>query len=545
MRTHLALTCALALTGACSGALDDAPAGPSGTSRTPPGPGATSTVASVSGARRLSQAELDRTLFDLLGDDTRPARRLLAEDEYAPYDNDYTLQRASRALIESLEALAEDVGTRAVANPAVMARIVPCTPASDGDEACFRAFVASFVGQALRRPPSDDDVDRYLPLLAFATEDNPYVDNDFSTAVDLVIRAVIQDPEFLYRIEVGERTDDAGVFTLGDHEIATRMAYLLWGTTPDATLLADAAAGRLRTGEGRRAIAERMMEDERAREQVRRFHAMWLGYRSIPHSAERVAQFDRETSALIDRVVFDEARAYTDLFASDETFVDAALATHYGLPAPSDPAGAWVRYPEGSGRAGILAHGSVLAAFSKFTDTSPTQRGIFVRTRLMCDAVAPPPPTVDVDQPPGGDGGDALCKSERYAAHSDMSSSCGACHAQFDPIGFGLERFDISGRVREHDEGRPECAIDGVGELPGVGAFSGPAELGAMLIAEGEIDDCVVRQVWEFAVGRDAMTSERAAIDATVARFRENGRSMRGLLIDLVASERFALRAEE
>lgn len=509
-----------------------------------PGPGASSTTASVSGARRLSQAELDRTLFDLLGDDTRPARRLLAEDEHAPYDNDYTLQRASRALIESLQALAEDVAARAVASPEVRARIVPCTPSSAGDEACFRAFVSAFVGRALRRPLSEADVDRYMPLLAFATEDNPYVENDFYTAVDLVIRAVIQDPEFLYRVEVGTPTSEAGVASLSDHEIATRMAYLLWGTTPDDELLADAEAGRLRTSEGRRAVAERMMEHERAREQVRRFHSMWLGYRAIPHGAERVAQFDRETSALIDRVVFEEDRDYTELFTLGETFVDADLATHYGLPAPSDAGGAWVEYPADSGRAGILSHGSVLAAFSKFTDTSPTQRGIFVRTRLMCDVVAPPPPSVDVDQPPGGEGGESVCKSDRYAMHSDMSTSCGACHSQIDPIGFGLERFDIGGRVREHDEGHPECTIDGRGELPGVGEFSGPAELGEMLVEAGEIDDCVVRQIWQFAVGRAPMTTERAAIDAAIEGFRANGRSMRQLMIELVASPRFALRAE-
>ena len=98
---------ALALAG-CTGSLDDAPAGPTGTMRVP-----TTETASVSGARRLSNAELDHTLRDLLGDTTSPASRLLSEDEFAPYDNDYTTQRASRALIESLQSLAEDVAARA------------------------------------------------------------------------------------------------------------------------------------------------------------------------------------------------------------------------------------------------------------------------------------------------------------------------------------------------------------------------------------------------------------------------------------------------
>lgn len=269
---------------------------------------------------------------------------------------------------------------------------------------------------------------------------------------------------------------------------------------------------------------------------------MWLGYRAIPATPELVAAFDRETSALLDRVIFEEDRDYLDVFTSDETYVDAMLATHYGLPPPSGAEG-WVGYPADSGRAGILSHGSVLAAFSKFTDTSPTQRGIFVRTRLMCEVVGAPPPTVDVDQPPGE--GDAVCKSERYTLHSDMSTSCGACHSQFDPIGFGLERFDVNGRYRLHDDGHPECAIDGVGELPGYGSFSGPAELAAMLVENGELEDCVVRQMWTFGNGRAPSSADEAEIREMVTRFAGSDRSLRTFLLDWVASPRFARRAEE
>ncbi len=499
--------------------------------------------ASISGARRLTQVELDRTLRDLLGDTTGPARRILSEDEHAPYDNDYTLQMASQTLIEGLEALAEEVADRATADPMVRARIVPCTPASDGDEACFREFITTFGARLYRHPLSPEDVDGFMPLLAFATEDNPYVPTDFYTAVNLALRAMLQDPEFLYRIEVGTPAPERATFALTDHEIATRMAYFLWGTTPDDLLLGEAASGALRTPEGRRTAAERMLAHENARTQLRRFHSMWLGYRSIPHPAALVAGFDRETSALIERVVFEEDRDYLDLFTSPETYLDDALATHYGLPAPSGGAG-WVTYPAGSQRAGILSHGSVLAAFSKFTDTSPTQRGILVRTRLMCLPVGAPPPTVDVDQPPGGTA-EAMCKSERYALHRDMSTSCAACHSQMDPIGFGLERFDIAGRYRLHDDGLPDCGIDGQGALPGYGDFSGPAELGALLAESGEIDDCVVRQLWEFSLGRDPMAIEEQAIEEMVALFRGRGRSLRTLLVEWVAHPRFALRAEE
>jgi hypothetical protein len=496
-------------------------------------------LASDSVARRLSRAEFDNTVRDLLGDDTRPATRLLAEDLYAPYDNDYRTQIASGALIDSLEGLATDVATRAVSAPELRARLVPCTPTGPGDAACFAEVAESFVRRAFRRPVDSAELDAYATLLDFATEDNPDVVHDFYTAVALLVRSVLQDPEFLYRIEIGEDTGDQRIFALNDHEIAARMSYLLWGSTPDDALRAQAEAGRLTDADARLEIAREMLGDDRARDQLHRFHAMWLGYRAIPHPAELTSAFHRETSALIDRVVFEDAQDYLRLFTLEETFVDTMLAEHYGLPAPRGGE-AWVPYGD-SGRAGILSHGSVLSAFSKFTDTSPTQRGIFVRTRLLCQTVLRPPAEVNSDQPPGQM--EATCKADRYAQHSS-SGACAGCHSQLDPIGFGLENYDVAGRFREHDEGLPECTIDGRGEVIGEGTFSGPGELGALLVAEGLLEPCIVQQVFQFAIGRPPAEDEASALAELSAAFARDDRDFAALFVSLVQSEAFALRKE-
>lgn len=499
-------------------------------------------LAIESGARRLSQAELDNTLRDLLGEDTAPATRLLNEDEFRPFDNDYTIQQASDALITSLEALAEEVAGRTLADPSKRAALVPCTPASADDEPCFRAFLDSFLPRALRRAVTADDVEPYVPLLAFASENNAAVDNDFYTAVELAVSAALQDPEFLYRVEQGTPTNTPGLLVLDGYEIASRMSYLLWASMPDGPLFAAAAAGTLGSPDGRRAEAVRMLDDAKARTQLHRFHAMWLGYRSIPLTPELVAAFNRETSALIDRVILDEPGSYLRLFTMGETFVDDALADHYGLPRPTNGEG-WVSY-EGTGRAGILGHGSLLAAFSKFEDTSPTQRGILVRTRLMCEEVPRPPPDVDTDQPPQG-AMDALCKYDRYAEHRDQSTSCAGCHSLVDPIGFGLENYDIAGRYREHDEGLPECLIEGSGEITGLGTFSGPAELSKLLVENGYVDACAVRQFLTFAFGRPTTSYETALAQEMVESLRTGQHDLKAFIVDFIASDRFARRAEE
>jgi hypothetical protein len=402
--------------------------------------------------------------------------------------------------------------------------------------------VAGFLPRALRRPVSDEEVMAYQPLLSLANDPAQKQRPGFDMAVQLFLQAVVQDPEFLYRVEAG----NAGTATrdLTDSEIAVRLGFLLWGTTPDAALLADAAAGRLRPSDERKRVFARMWQDARSREQIERFHAMWLGYRAIPHAAQLADGFARETGALLGRVIFDDAQSYLSVFTFPETYLDASLAEHYGLPAPTQSPG-WVRYPSGSGRAGILSHGSVLSAFGKFSDTSPTQRGIFVRTRLMCQPIPPPPPTVAADKPPAGSQ-DAVCKYDRYSQHR-RDTACAGCHALTDAVGFGLENYDNAGRYREHDDGLTQCSISGEGELSGVGSFRGPAELAALLVDHELVAPCVVQQFVQFAMGRkpEPDGGDAALLASLGEQFRAQSYSFAGLVEAFVLSDAFAQHTEQ
>ena len=134
-------------------------------------------------------------------------------------------------------------------------------------------------------------------------------------------------------------------------------------------------------------------------------------------------------------------------------------------------------------------------------DAAPTE------TRRLELTVPRPPPDVDADQPPQG-AMDAVCKYERYAEHRDQSSSCAGCHELVDPIGFGLENYDVAGRYREHDDGLPECIIDGSGEIVGIGEFNSPGELSDLLVENEYVDACAVKQFMTFALGRETTSYE-------------------------------------
>ncbi len=484
---------------------------------------------------RLTQTELNNSLRDLLGDGENPASVYLAEDEFSPYDNDATRQTVSTTLIDSMQVLADDVASRMAYDADARAAWMPCEPSGPRDEVCFEAIVLSLARSFFRRSVSTDEAAPYLALLDFAEERD-----DFYVAVELLLSSLIQDPEFLYRLERGTQTGQ--LLQLDDYEIATKLSFLLWGTTPDADLLQTAESGMLADTDGRRQTAARLLDHQRARDQLHRFHAMWLGYRAIPHDATLNAAFQLETETLIDRVVFDQPDNYLRLFQSDETYLTGSLAEHYGLPAPDGGEG-WVTYPSDSGRAGILSHGSVLSTFSKFSDTSPTQRGIFVRTRLMCLDVPPPPATIDVDQPPGGQEAEGDCKLDRYRAHREQSG-CAECHQLFDPIGEGLENFDMAGRYRSHDDGNEDCEINATGTLEGFGDFNGPRELAALLIDNDLIPGCFVQQYLKYSLAKGTLTPEETELaTALTSDFEDTGFYLDEWLLEFVSQDRFAQRA--
>jgi hypothetical protein len=489
----------------------------------------------ANGITRLSREEYRATLRSLLGVDLGSDVELLPPDSFTPFDNDYTLQVPSKALVDGLKAVAERALEKALADPTLRSKWVGCEPTGAADSKCLTEFIRRFGRRALRRPLADMEVQAYLGFQRFAV-----ASDDFYTAVGMVARAMLQDLEFIYRVEIGQPVaGQAGVSRLDDWQTATRLAYFLWGESPDDTLLDQAQNGALRSERDVRAAAERMLADERGQRRILRFHALWMGYDTLPHAPELNAAMRQETDALVRRVVFQEQRPWIDLFSATDTWADASLGAIYALPG-TGPTFGWVRY-DTADRRGILSHGSLLSNGFNGTDTSPTRRGKFIQERLACKPIPPPPDDVKSDEPPAATSGND-CKFDRYAAHR-KEARCAGCHALMDGVGFGLENYDHRGAYRAHDPGKPQCAIDGKGDLTGVGAFRGPAQLAALLAQSGELTSCLVERVYQLGVGRAARPSEDAPMLEALERRGGAGLRLRQLLLDWVSSEAFRNRS--
>jgi hypothetical protein len=471
---------------------------------------------------------------------------VLPQDVKNPFDNDYTTQVASQALIEGVDLLASEASERLLLDVARRDSLVGCAPSGPEDDACRRSFIERFGRRALRRPLAAAETDAFVA----AARDVAMAESDFWAGIDVVVRALLQHPELLYRVEIGTPVSgQPGVFQLSDWEIATRLSFFLWGTIPDEALLDRAAEGRLATAQGVREAAEAMLADPQARGAVDRFHALWMNYETLPHPAELTQALRTETAALIGKVIFDDRRAWQDLFRSTETYVNDFLAEHYGLPLPGSTTGAWVAYGD-SGRRGLFSHGTFLSNGAKFADTSPTLRGLMIRTRLFCQDIPPPPPGVNTDDPIPTEGGN-VCKVDRYGVH--RVGGCASCHELMDPVGFGLENYDAQGRFRQVERDLPatpedesQCVIDGQGEIVGVGSFHGPGELADLLMSAGVLTSCVATQLYRFAVGRYELDDlDRAAIERIVQNVGEGDFRLDQMLTGFVASDTFRYRREK
>ncbi|MCB9663977.1 MAG: DUF1592 domain-containing protein [Alphaproteobacteria bacterium] len=493
--------------------------------------------------RRLTAAQYAAALHDLFGDDvvvpaaTGPdlplAGLVAAGSSVASY--------APRA-VESLESAAFSVADQVVSDPARRARILACDPATPPDAACRTETLRRVGRRAWRRPLTPSQLGRLTAVSDQAAEalGDPWQGLAFGLA------ALLQSPNLLYRTEVG--TPDGGLRRFDDHELASRLSFLLWNTGPDEVLLDAAEAGELRTREGRLAQAERLLDDPRARAGLRAiFEDAWgLGglddLRKDPtlfeHAHPELGPDAREeTLRLVEHLVLDADTDIRTVLSTRQTFLNPRLAALYGLPAP-DPEG-WrlVDLPASSGRRGLLGQAAFLALNAHAVSSSATLRGKAIRVRLLCDEIPNPPVNVDTSIPEPS--GTTRTLRDRVAEHL-TNPTCAACHELTDPLGLGLEQFDGIGRWRTTDQG---AVIDPSGDVDGT-PFRDAAELATVLAEHPDVPRCMARTVVRYARGTLETAGDEPWLGVLEDRFAVHDHRVRPLLLELVASPLFTVAGE-
>ncbi len=495
--------------------------------------------------RRLSHTQYANSVRDLFPGVAIPSLTIAVDPAVHGFENDAGAQVPSALLVEQYQRAALAVTEAAMAAPTSWS---PCGADGGADPSgCGRALVRDFGGRAFRRPLSVEEEDAFLGFF-----DQQLAASGFAVALPLTLQAMLQSPQFLYFLEFGgapiEGADD--VVALTGYELAARLSYFLWDTTPDDVLLAAAAAGELDTSEGVAAQAERMLADPKARAAAVNFHRQWLDLDAIDRIDPDLATFPwytpalkaslrRELERFVSWVLFDGPGTFAALLTARAAEIDGPLAEIYATPGP--PGDAWAQVElDAAERAGLLTRAGFLAATAHAVHPSPVKRGVFVLSRLLCAPPAPPPPGASTELP-DGTGDEPTTNRERYAEHT-ARPECAACHVMIDGVGFGFEHYDALGRYRAQDGGAP---VDARGELVGTdvdGPFDGALELSERLADSAQARGCVVAQVYRYALGRGATVDDACELGALMAEFEDVRGDMRALLRAVVASDAFRLR---
>jgi hypothetical protein len=338
-------------------------------------------------------------------------------------------------------------------------RLFVCRPASANQEsACADRILTTLLRRAYRRNVTADDLRRVRQFYEAGR-----AERDFDLGIQRALERVLVSPQFLFRIEQEPASVATGsVHRVSDFELASRLSFFLWSSTPDDELLDAAAAGTLRKPEVLRRQVTRMLADPRGRSLVTNFAAQWLFLRDVETKEPDLylfrdfdesvrAAFVRETELFLDSILR-ENRNVLDLLTADYTFLNEPLAKHYGIPQITGSHFRRVTLPKGSPRRGLLGHGSILSITAYSTRTSAVLRGKYVLENLL--ASPPPPPPADVPSLNTERSGKPLSMKEAMQLHR-ASPACAGCHAKMDPIGFALENFDALGRWRAEENGRP------------------------------------------------------------------------------------------
>lgn len=535
---HLAVL--LATTAACTSTVaPPSPPDPPGTCDAQP--------AEASALRLLTRAEYDRTVEDLLGDTTRPARAFPREPKAFGFENNAAIHVTTAEAVEAFNTAAEAVAARAVKDHRSL--LVTCSAGED-EKACGARFVGTFGARAFRRPLST--AERASLQTVF---DAVHAAEGFDAGLEAVVATLLQSPQFLYVVQPGS----AGLgplpksLELDGYELASRLSYFLWGTMPDDALLAAAGAHKLDTPEGLEAEARRLLASPKAQAGVDEFVRQWLeldAFDSLTKAPASYADFAqpewnarwKQSLALFARDALLTDGTLHGLMTRPVVYADATLAKAYALEGHSGGDQFEALSTDPRKRAGLLTQPALLARLAGPDQSSPVRRGLFVLAQLMCQPLPPPPATFNI-VPPMVD--QTSTTRQRFTQHS-ARAECHSCHQIIDPAGFGFEHFDGVGAWRDQDNGQP---VDATGTIVKAlrdaqleGDFQTVPELAERLARSPQVMNCMATTAFRYGLGRVESPQDLCALEGIQATFQSSGGRWNELLVAIVKSDGFRLR---
>jgi Protein of unknown function (DUF1592)/Protein of unknown function (DUF1588)/Protein of unknown function (DUF1595)/Protein of unknown function (DUF1585)/Protein of unknown function (DUF1587) len=421
------------------------------------------------------------------------------------------------------------------------AALVGCAPADPKtkDDACTRSVIERYGKSLFRRPLTEAEIAGRLKTAA----DGTVRVGDYYEGLRLAMASLLVDPEFLFRVEEAEPDPkNANQYRLDANSKAARISFLLWDSAPDAELLQTAMNGTIHDDAVLKAQVSRMLASPKFKDGAKAFFTDMLQFEhfdsltkdgmTYPKFSQKVADSAREQTllTLMDLLV-DQNRDYRDIFTTNETYINRALAPVYKVPYLSRQEWAKYSFPDESERSGIVTQITFLSLFSHPAASSPTKRGVKLNEIFMCSPTPDPPADVDFSKVQALDKGTVRT---RLLAHKE-NEGCAACHRLSDPPGLALEHFDGIGQLRKLENGQP---IDVSAEINGT-KFAGAKGLGEVLRNDKRVPQCLVRNVYAYGIGKPVTDRDEDYLFDESKAFAADGYRFKNLLSNIATSAGF------
>jgi mono/diheme cytochrome c family protein len=422
-------------------------------------------------------------------------------------------------------------------------RIMVCQP-REGDEErpCAENIARNLASRAFRRDITEEDLDWLMPFYEVGRAE----EGGFDAGIIELTTAILSSPDFLYR---SMRIIDESPRPLNDLELATRLAFFLWSQGPDEELVSLAADGTLADPLIMAGQVERMLADPRANALIENFALAWLNLDELeqvkpvdPRFSDIMrSNFETEIRLFLSSVLLED-RPVSDLLTADWTFVNDALASHYGIEGVYGSQFRRVTLAD-ENRFGLLGKGATLLRTSYGDRTSPVLRGAWVLDRIMGTPPAPPPPNVEVDLSIR-EGEKPTTLRARLENHR-ANPNCMACHGIIDPPGLALENFTVTGLWRDVDE-QANAPIDATTVLTSGLAINGPVQLRDFLLSRtDQLPMTITRKLMMYALNREVEYFDMPFVREIVRESASDDYTFTALVTNLVNSDVFRIQGPE
>jgi hypothetical protein len=411
------------------------------------------------------------------------------------------------------------------------------------DAACVRTALGKIAHRVFKRQVQPDELDALMALRDMGVASIP-TDAGESGAL-AALQAILIAPSTLYRTEFQAPAQGLSR-KLTAHERAAALGAFLLDSVPDDALIAAADDGSLDQPAGIQTQVDRLLALPRVRQHVTQVVLTAFNVPRIFSTPKDVALFPgytaelqnsmyEETRRFVEDVLWTRKAPLGELMTSRRSFVDGALAKHYGMPAPSQPAQFQsVELP--AERSGLLTQASVLSVLSRTDKTSVVARGLYVRGNILCLPKIPGPPQSVQAQVAMQLG--ATASQKELAAYRAMTSPCLGCHANFDRFGLLLEAYDPMGKYLPQ-QAEP---VDFTDLTPLDGVLNGIPQLTARMAQDHLFEQCFSDRTLSYALSI-ATDSAALCLHPTPTGVAQQA-TMRDLILSVVQSPTWTDRTQ-